>query len=97
MIEAPYPLVLLTVLPQLNEPRYPSYPRINWAYEQKITLWTAADIDLDESMIGLAGSPTQITGYTTVKQSRAGQVIQDRPKDAAAKIISILKNKQVLE
>ncbi len=97
VIEAPYPLVLLTVLPQLNQPRYPSYPRINWAYEQKITIWTAADLTLDESMIGLTGSPTQITGYTTVKQARAGQIIQERPKEAASKIISLLKSKQILE
>ncbi len=97
VIEAPYPIVLLTVLPQLNQPRYPSYPRINWAYEQKITVWTAADIEADESLIGLTGSPTQITGYTTVKQARAGQVIQARPKEAASKIIAILKEKQVLE
>jgi len=97
VIEAPYPLILLTVLPQLNEPRYPSFPRINWAYEQKISVWTAADLDVDETMIGLVGSPTQITGYATVKQARAGQVIQERPKEAATKIISILKSKQVLE
>ncbi len=97
VIEAPYPIVLLTVLPQLNEPRYPSYPRINWAYEQKITVWTAADIEADENLIGLPGSPTQITGFTTVKQARAGQVIQTRPKEAASKIIAILKEKQVLD
>jgi electron transfer flavoprotein alpha/beta subunit len=48
-------------------------------------------------MIGLAGSPTQITGYESVKQSRVGEVIQERVKVAAKKIVEILQKKQVFE
>ncbi|HMF31666.1 MAG TPA: electron transfer flavoprotein subunit beta/FixA family protein [Candidatus Lokiarchaeia archaeon] len=97
VIQAPYPIVLLTVLPQLNQPRYPSYVRVNWAYEQPVNIWKETDLDVDESMVGLAGSPTQITGYESVKQVRVGEVIQERVKVAAKKIIEILQKKQVLE
>jgi electron transfer flavoprotein alpha/beta subunit len=42
----------------------------------KITVWTAADLDLDETQIGLAGSPTQVykVNYVVLEAAESKEV-----------------------
>ena len=52
---------LLTVIKDLNKPRYPSVRGIVEAYrEKKVIVWTAKDIEAEEARIGLDGSPTTV-------------------------------------
>ena len=52
---------LITALSELNEPRYMTPGGIFDAFEQEITVWDRDALDtLDDSNMGLKGSPTQI-------------------------------------
>lgn len=59
VVKAPLPL-LLTVVKDINEPRVPSLKGKMKAKKAKITILSAADIEAEETCIGLPGSPTQV-------------------------------------
>lgn len=60
MLKAKMP-VLITALSELNDPRYMTPGGIFDAYKKDITVWGRADLkDVDDSDIGLSGSPTKI-------------------------------------
>lgn len=52
---------LLTVVKDINQPRYPTFMGIRRATKMQIPVWGAADLpDTDSSKFGLKGSPTQV-------------------------------------
>jgi electron transfer flavoprotein beta subunit len=51
---------LITVVKEINQPRLPSLKGKMKAKSLKVTTLTAKDIDADENMIGLKGSPTKV-------------------------------------
>jgi electron transfer flavoprotein beta subunit len=60
--EAPLPCVISVRL-GANEPRFIDFDRWDWALDDaKVTVWTAADLGLDESKLGLKGSATVVAG-----------------------------------
>jgi electron transfer flavoprotein beta subunit len=52
--------VLFTVVKEINEPRLPSLKGKMKAKKVTILALTAADLDADPSLLGLAGSPTKV-------------------------------------
>jgi electron transfer flavoprotein beta subunit len=62
LLEVPTPAVV-SVKTASNEPRFMDYEIKEDAFEQaKVTVWTCEDIGADEEYIGIAGSPTIVTG-----------------------------------
>ncbi len=59
VVEASLP-ALITVVKEINQPRLPSLKGKMKAKNLKVKTLTARDIDADESMIGLKGSPTKV-------------------------------------
>jgi electron transfer flavoprotein beta subunit len=60
VVQAPLP-ALLTVVKDINQPRYPTFIGIRRATKMEIPVWTAADLpECDSGMCGLNGSPTQV-------------------------------------
>jgi len=60
VVEAPLP-ALLTVVKDINQPRYPTFMGIRRATKMEIPVWAAADLpECDSGMCGLNGSPTQV-------------------------------------
>lgn len=59
VVESSLP-VLLTVVKELNEPRFPSLKGKMAARRAEIKKWTAADIEAEAAKTGLKGSPTQV-------------------------------------
>ena len=60
MVKAQMPC-LITALAELNEPRYMTPGGIFDAYDAEITTWGRADLkDVEDSNLGLNGSPTKI-------------------------------------
>jgi len=59
VVEATLP-ALLTVVREINTPRYPTVPGRLEAAEVKMPVWTNAVMSLDADKIGLKGSPTQV-------------------------------------
>ena len=53
-----YPLVITVT--KWTEPLNASFSRTRWAYSQELIRWSAADINADESRIGLGGSRTTV-------------------------------------
>ncbi|MEW5866123.1 MAG: electron transfer flavoprotein subunit beta/FixA family protein [Bacillota bacterium] len=75
VIESPLP-ALITVVKEINEPRMPSIKGMLKAKKAAITMWTAADLAVDEDQVGLAGSPTRVIRIFTPEQRGKGEIIQ---------------------
>ena len=89
---------LITALSELNEPRYMTPGGIFDAYEKEITVWGRADLkDVDDSNLGLKGSPTKIAKASDKVKKGAGEVVTpDSPDEAVTYIMSKLKEKHVI-
>jgi len=51
---------LLTVVKDINQPRYPTFRGIRRARRMAIVPWGPADIEAQPDLLGLQGSPTQV-------------------------------------
>ena len=89
---------LITALSELNEPRYMTPGGIFDAYEQEVTVWGRPDLkDVDDSDLGLKGSPTKIAKASDkVKKGAGEKVAPDTAEDAVAYIVGKLKEKHVI-
>ena len=89
---------LVTALSELNEPRYMTPGGIWDALEKEITVWDRdALTTLDDSNMGLKGSPTQIAKASDKVAKGAGEkVVPDSANDAAKFIFNVLAEKHVI-
>lgn len=97
MLKAKMP-VLITTLSELNDPRYMTPGGIFDAYKKDITVWGRADLkDVDDSDIGLSGSPTKIAKASDKVRKGAGEkVALDTPQESADYIIAKLEEKHII-
>ncbi len=97
ILEAEMPC-LLTALAELNEPRYMTPGGCFDAVKAEITTWGRKDLkDVDDSNLGLAGSPTKIAKASDKVRKGAGEkVTPDSPEDAVSYIVDKLKVKHVI-
>ncbi len=97
MVKAQMPC-LITALAELNEPRYMTPGGIFDAYDAEITTWGRADLkDVDDSNLGLNGSPTKIAKASDKVRKGAGEkVTPDSPEDAAKLIVDKLLSKHII-
>lgn len=97
LVKAKMP-VLITALSELNDPRYMTPGGIFDAYDAEITVWGRANlVDVDDSNLGLAGSPTKIAKASDKVRKGAGEkVVPDSPEDAVDYIVGKLKDKHVI-
>lgn len=97
MLKAKMP-VLITALSELNDPRYMTPGGIFDAYKKDITVWGRADLkDVDDSDIGLSGSPTKIAKASDKVRKGAGEkVVLDTPQESADYIIAKLEEKHII-
>ncbi len=58
---------VISVVKEINEPRLPSLRGKRNAKKAELILWNADDLGLDEKIIGLNGSPTQVVEIFTPK------------------------------
>lgn len=89
---------LVTALSELNEPRYMTPGGIFDAYDAEITVWGRKDLkDVDDSNIGLAGSPTKIAKASDKVRKGAGEKVTPEDADQAVSyIMDKLKEKHVI-
>ena len=95
-LEAPFP-VLITVLAELNEPRYPLVDRIRLATSEHapIEVWNAADIGAKAFDLGLAGSLTQVVRTFTPKEARNTQHQEGPPAVVAKALIGYFSERDI--
>ena len=81
---APLPAVV-SVRVGVNEPRFIDFERKSWAQRKApVTVWTAADLDVEAEMIGLAGSPTTVSGLGQARSvERRREMISGTPREEA--------------
>lgn len=89
---------LITALSELNEPRYMSVGGIFDAVNAEITVFGRKDlVGVDDSNIGLNGSPTKIAKASDKVRKGAGEkVTPDSPEDAVEYIVGKLADKHVI-
>ena len=74
---------LVTALAELNEPRYMTPGGIFDAYDAEITVWGRKDLkDVDDSNLGLKGSPTQIAKASDKVRKGAGEKVALDPAES---------------
>lgn len=91
ILEVPLPCVV-SVKTAANEPRFMDYSIKPWAYEaERVTVWTADDLEADRSRIGLAGSPTVVTGLAEAPtRQRRREFLEGSPEQIAQQLASLL-------
>jgi electron transfer flavoprotein beta subunit len=97
IVEAPLP-VMLTVVRELNRPRYPKVPMRLAAQDAPVTLWNNQTLKLDEQRIGLKGSPTWVSKIFSPERAK-GEIVGDGyadPEGTARLLIDKLLAKDML-
>jgi len=84
---------LLTVIGEMNTPRYPVVSNLLDACGEKapIKVWDAADIGVTTSEVGLEGSYTNVIKTFAPKSERAGEVLEGDTKTQVKVLIGKLK------
>jgi len=97
IVEAPMP-ALITVVREINQPRYPTVPMRLMAEDAKVALWDNNVMDLPKETIGLEGSATQVRKIFSPERAK-GQILGDginAPEEAANLLIDNLIEKDIL-
>jgi len=63
---------LITVVKDINQPRYPTILGIRRSQKAQIQVWTSKDLEVEPELIGLNGSPTRVVKIST-PPPRAGK------------------------
>ncbi len=92
ILEVPLPCVI-SVKTASNEPRFMDYRIKNWAFEEeRVTVWSASDLEADEACIGLPGSPTVVSGLAQApSQERKREILDGSPEEVIQKLVSLLQ------
>jgi electron transfer flavoprotein beta subunit len=97
IVEAPLP-VMITVVRELNRPRYPVVPMRLDAEEKEIKVWDNSILKLDVETVGLKGSPTWVSKIFSPEREQ-GEIIGDGindPVGTANLLIDKLLSKDLL-
>ncbi|MHB9022774.1 MAG: electron transfer flavoprotein subunit beta/FixA family protein [Armatimonadota bacterium] len=97
IVEAPMPAVL-TVVREINRPRYSTVPMRLAAGAATIPVWNNGVLNLDTSTIGLNGSPTKVNKIFSPERAK-GEIIGDGANDpvgAAELLVDRLIGKDIL-
>jgi electron transfer flavoprotein beta subunit len=82
---------VITVLPQAFAPRAIALSGIAQALDQPIlTTWALGDLNLDQSQVGLSGSPTRVDSQKRIKHDRQCQFIPGEPAQQIDTLITQL-------
>jgi len=88
---------LITALSELNQPRYMTPGGIFDAYREKeVKVITRADLTVDDTSIGLKGSPTRVWQTFTKSLKAAGTLVQLDAEDSAEYMLDRLKEKFII-
>ncbi|HHV32545.1 MAG: electron transfer flavoprotein subunit beta/FixA family protein [Ruminococcaceae bacterium] len=88
---------LITALSELNQPRYMTPGGIFDAYREKeVKILTRADLEVDDTAIGLKGSPTRVWKTFTKSLKAAGQQVTLDPQESADYMMEKLREKFII-
>ncbi|MDR2161870.1 MAG: electron transfer flavoprotein subunit beta/FixA family protein [Desulfovibrio sp.] len=88
---------LVTVLSEMNEPRYMTPGGIYDAHrKQEVIRWTREDLEVDDGNIGLRGSPTRVVKSFTKALKGKGTVVTLDARESADWLVDRLRDKFIL-
>ncbi|MFC2013182.1 electron transfer flavoprotein subunit beta/FixA family protein [Chloroflexota bacterium] len=96
IVEAALP-ALISVVREINQPRYPTVPGRLTAEDIPVTLWDNRELKLDNETIGLKGSPTQVRKIFSPERAK-GEILGDgtsKPQDAAHLLLDKLIERDI--
>jgi electron transfer flavoprotein beta subunit len=84
--------VLLTVVKDINQPRYPTFIGIRRAARLQTPVWTAGDLSAtDAKLLGLDGSPTRVVKvFNPPPRAEKVTLFDGPPEEAAAGLVDRL-------
>ncbi|MBW2022737.1 MAG: electron transfer flavoprotein subunit beta/FixA family protein [Deltaproteobacteria bacterium] len=96
-IQCPIP-ALLTVIGELNEPRFAMVDRLLDACKEKapIKVWNTADLGLQVRDVGLAGSLTQVIKTFAPKTERKSQILEGDVPRVVNELLGKLKENRLI-
>jgi electron transfer flavoprotein beta subunit len=97
IVEAPLP-VMITVVRELNRPRYPTVAMRIASLEAEIKVWDNSLLKLDAESVGLKGSPTWVSKIFSPERDQ-GEIIGDGVNDplgTASLLLEKLLSKDLL-
>lgn len=87
---------LLTVLASAFNARYMTVSGIVDAYNKEVEIWSADKIDVDETKLGLKGSPTKVFQSFPKAMKAPGEVHEVSEEEAVEIIVNKLKEKHII-
>jgi electron transfer flavoprotein beta subunit len=97
IVEAAMP-VMITVVREINHPRYPTVPGRLAAETATVKVWDNKTLKLDENLIGLKGSATQVRRIFSPERAK-GEIIGDgvnKPVETADLLVDKLVGKDII-
>ena len=94
VIETPLPAVI-TVVKEINVPRLPSLRGITKSKRAEMPVWTAADLEVDEDRIGLAGSATWVVEIFFPKRVHKGEMLEGDTDSQVDSLIEKLRELKI--
>ena len=89
--------ILITAVKELNTPRYMIPERIFRLSEMEIEEWSADDLEVDQTQLGLKGSPTQVRKSVTREIGGSGELIRKNSKEAVDTLLKRLNEKKLIK
>ena len=95
-VEANLP-ALVTISNELGEPRYPQLREIMAAAKKPVAVWSVADLGLDPSQVGLAGSVLSLDRlYVPVHEAKCEFIEEETMDEAAEKLATTLREAKLI-
>ena len=89
---------LVSVVKEINDPRMPNFKGKMKAKNAEVPLISAAEINADESRLGLNGSPTRVVKIFRPQVARKGKVVSGKedPESAVEGLVAFLREKAMV-
>lgn len=87
---------LLTMIKELNAPRYPSVGGIFNAYEKEVVILSQKELNVSEDLTGLKSSPTNVNRTFSPDPKGAGVLLEGTEKEMVTALLGHLHQKHIL-
>ena len=91
VIEMPLPGAI-TVVKEINVPRLPPLRGLMLSKKAEIPVWDAQELGVDVDKVGLSGSPTQVTRFSTLqRRASSSELLQGSPESQVEQLVEKLQ------
>jgi len=85
-LETPLPAVV-TVIREINTPRFTSLLGVMEAESKPLTVWSAADLGVGPEEVGFKGSPTQTGDVFRPQMGREAEILEGAPETMVREVV----------